>query len=107
MQDRAADLARYRHNQYKHLSEASSAASLDRSIAALNAATEGLPADRMRLHICWGNYEGHTTHDIPLANIVDITLKASAAGAQHQAANPRHEHEWEDLKAIASPTTRC
>jgi 5-methyltetrahydropteroyltriglutamate--homocysteine methyltransferase len=97
------DLGSCRHNQYRHLSEDQFRRIADRNIAALNAATAGLPPDRMRLHICWGNYEGPHTHDIPLANIVDIALKARPQGLSIEAANPRHEHEWEDLKAIKLP----
>ncbi len=82
----------------------SAAAIADRNIAALNAATAGLPADRMRLHICWGNYEGPHTHDIPLASIIDIALKARPQGLVHRGRQLRaHEHEWEDLKAISIP----
>ncbi|HEY1798236.1 MAG TPA: cobalamin-independent methionine synthase II family protein [Stellaceae bacterium] len=97
------DLGSCRHNQYRHLTEDQFRRIADRNIAALNAATEGLPADRMRLHICWGNYEGPHTHDIPLANIIDIALKARPQALSIEAANPRHEHEWEDLKAIRIP----
>ena len=75
----------------------------DRNVAALNAAVATLPADRMRLHICWGNYEGPHTHDIPLAKIIDICFKARPAGSSFEAANPRHEHEWEDLKQTRIP----
>ncbi len=97
------DLGSCRHNQYRHLSDAEFRRIAERNIAALNAATEGLPADRMRLHICWGNYEGPHTHDIALADIIDIALKARPQGLSIEAANPRHEHEWEDLAAIRIP----
>ena len=97
------DLGSCRHNQYRHLSDAEFRRIADRNIAALNAATEGLPPDRMRLHICWGNYEGPHTHDIALKDIIDIALKARPQGLSIEAANPRHEHEWEDLKAIRIP----
>ena len=97
------DLGSCRHNQYRHLSDAEFRRIADRNIAALNAATEGLASDRMRLHICWGNYEGPHTHDIALKDIIDIALKARPQGLSIEAANPRHEHEWEDLKAIRIP----
>jgi 5-methyltetrahydropteroyltriglutamate--homocysteine methyltransferase len=97
------DLGSCRHNQYRHLSDAEFRRIAARNIAALNAATEGLPPDRMRLHICWGNYEGPHTHDIALADIIDIALKARPQGLSIEAANPRHEHEWEDLAAIRIP----
>ena len=97
------DLGSCRHNQYRHLSDTEFRRIAQRNIAALNAATEGLPPDRMRLHICWGNYEGPHTHDIALKDIIDIALKARPQGLSIEAANPRHEHEWEDLAAIQIP----
>ncbi len=60
----------------------------ERNIAALNAATEGLPADRMRLHICWGNYEGPHTHDLPLLEDHRHRLQGAAAGDQHRGRQP-------------------
>ena len=74
-----------------------------RNIAALNAATEGLPADRMRLHICWGNYPGPHTFDLPLTQIIDLAFEARPQALSIEAANPRHDHEWEDLKEIKIP----
>ena len=72
----APDLASARNNQYRHLTDDEFRKIAERNIAALNAATEGLPADRMRLHICWGNYEGPHTHDLPLTKIIDLAFKA-------------------------------
>jgi len=97
------DLGSCRHNQYRHLSDDQFRRIAGRNIAALNAATAGLPPDRMRLHICWGNYEGPHTHDIALKDIIDIALGARPQGLSIEAANPRHEHEWEDLKAMRIP----
>ena len=57
----------------------------------------------MRLHICWGNYEGPHTHDLPLLKIIDIAFKARPQAISIEAANPRHDHEWEDLKEINIP----
>ena len=57
----------------------------------------------MRLHICWGNYEGPHTHDLPLMKIIDIAFKARVQALSIEAANPRHDHEWEDLKSIKIP----
>jgi 5-methyltetrahydropteroyltriglutamate--homocysteine methyltransferase len=48
----------------------------------------------MRLHLCWGNYEGPHHHDVPLRDIIDLVLRARPAGLSFEAANPRHEHEW-------------
>jgi 5-methyltetrahydropteroyltriglutamate--homocysteine methyltransferase len=66
-----------------------------RHIEALNAATVGIPPERMRLHLCWGNYEGPHHHDVPLADIIDLVYAARPAGISIEGANPRHEHEWE------------
>jgi 5-methyltetrahydropteroyltriglutamate--homocysteine methyltransferase len=57
----------------------------------------------MRLHICWGNYEGPHTHDIPLATVFDTAMRARPSGFLFEAANPRHAHEWEDLKGAKIP----
>jgi 5-methyltetrahydropteroyltriglutamate--homocysteine methyltransferase len=100
----APDLASARNNQYRHLTDDEFRKNIaERNIAALNAATEGLPADRMRLHICWGNYEGPHTHDLPVTKIIDIAFKARPQAISIEAANPRHDHEWEDLKEIKIP----
>ena len=99
----APDLGSARNNQYRHLSDDEFRKIAERNIAALNAATEGLPADRMRLHICWGNYEGPHTHDLPVTKIIDIAFKARPQAISIEAANPRHDHEWEDLKEIDIP----
>jgi 5-methyltetrahydropteroyltriglutamate--homocysteine methyltransferase len=100
----APDLGSARNNQYRHLTDEEFRSKIaERNIAALNAAIEGLPADRMRLHICWGNYEGPHTHDLPLLKIIDIAFKARVQALSIEAANPRHDHEWEDLKSIKIP----
>jgi 5-methyltetrahydropteroyltriglutamate--homocysteine methyltransferase len=99
----APDLASARNNQYRHLSDDEFRKIAERNIAALNAATEGLPADRMRLHICWGNYEGPHTHDLPVTKIIDIACKARPQAISIEAANPRHDHEWEDLIGVDIP----
>ena len=103
----APDLASARNNQYRHLTDDEFRKTIaERNIAALNAATEGLPADRMRLHICWGNYEGPHTHDLPVTKIIDIAFKARPQAISIEAANPRHDHEWEDLKEIDIPADK-
>jgi len=97
------DLGSCRNNQYRDLTDDQFRKIAERNIAALNAATKGLPADRMRLHICWGNYEGPHTHDLPLLKIIDIAFKGSPQAISIEAANPRHDHEWEDLQTIKIP----
>jgi 5-methyltetrahydropteroyltriglutamate--homocysteine methyltransferase len=73
------------------------------SIDAVNTAVANIPADKMRLHICWGNYVGPHHHDIPLRDILQQVLKAKPAGLSIEAANPRHEHEWEVFQDIKLP----
>jgi 5-methyltetrahydropteroyltriglutamate--homocysteine methyltransferase len=99
----APDLASARNNQHRDLTDDQFRKIAERNIAAINAATEGLPADRMRLHICWGNYEGPHTHDLPLLKIIDLAFKARPQAISIEAANPRHDHEWEDLADIDIP----
>jgi 5-methyltetrahydropteroyltriglutamate--homocysteine methyltransferase len=95
------DLAMGRHIQYAALStdEFRKAAALH--IEALNHALRNIPADRARLHLCWGNYEGPHHCDVPLRDIIDVIFTAKPAGLSFEAANPRHAHEWavfEDVK---------
>jgi 5-methyltetrahydropteroyltriglutamate--homocysteine methyltransferase len=98
------DLGSARNNQYRDLTDDEFRNKIaERNIAALNGAIAGLPADRVRLHICWGNYEGPHTHDLPLTKIIDIAFKARVQGFSIEAANPRHDHEWEDLKSVMIP----
>jgi len=100
----APDLGSARNNQYRHLSDDEFRSKIaERNIAALNAAIAGLPAGQMRLHICWGNYEGPHTYDLPLLKIIDIAFKARVGAISIEAANPRHDHEWEDLKTVQVP----
>jgi 5-methyltetrahydropteroyltriglutamate--homocysteine methyltransferase len=72
-------------------------------VAAINHALGDLPADRVRLHLCWGNYEGPHTRDIPLEQIFDIVLQAQADAFSFEGANPRHEHEWKVFERIKLP----
>ena len=88
------DLAMSRHTGYQDLEEADFLRIAEANVEALNAATAGIPPETMRMHVCWGNYEGPHDHDIPLERIVDIILRARPATILFEAANPRHEHEW-------------
>ena len=97
------DLGSCRNNQYRDLTDDQFRKIAERNIAALNAATEGLPAEKMRLHICWGNYEGPHSFDLPLLKIIDIAFKGRPQAISIEAANPRHDHEWEDLQTIKIP----
>jgi len=70
-------------------------------LAAIDHAIRDIPSEAVRLHICWGNYEGPHNHDVPLDAFLDLVLQAKPDGISFEAANPRHEHEWalfEDVK---------
>lgn len=88
------DLAMSKHTGYQEMDEPTFLKTIAANVEALNAATANIAADRMRMHICWGNYEGPHDHDIALEKIIDIILKARPATILFEAANPRHEHEW-------------
>ncbi|MBB3860613.1 5-methyltetrahydropteroyltriglutamate--homocysteine methyltransferase [Novosphingobium hassiacum] len=88
------DLAMSRHTGYQDATEAEFLKIAEANVEALNAATANIPPEKMRMHICWGNYEGPHDHDIPLERVIDIVLKARPATVLFEAANPRHEHEW-------------
>lgn len=100
------DLAMSRHTGYQDMDEASFLRVVDANVAALNAATAQLPADRLRLHICWGNYEGPHDHDIPLEKVIGAVLRARPATLLFEAANPRHEHEWIVWRDAAIPSDK-
>ena len=88
------DLAMSSHTGYQDASEEEFLKIAAANVEALNAATEGLPSDRMRMHLCWGNYEGPHDHDIPLEKVIDIVLAARPRTILFESANPCHEHEW-------------
>jgi len=88
------DLAMSRHTGYQDLSEEEFLKVAAANVEALNAATANIPSDRMRMHVCWGNYEGPHDHDIALEKVIDIVLRARPGIVLFEAANPRHEHEW-------------
>ena len=72
---------------------------LEHQIDILNHAIEGLPADRIRYHVCWGSWPGPHVSDVPLKDIVDVVLKARVGALVIEGANPRHEHEWQVWKS--------
>jgi len=88
------DLAMSRHTGYQEMDEATFLRTIAANVEALNAATANIPPEKMRMHVCWGNYEGPHDHDIPLERIIDIVVNARPATVLFEAANPRHEHEW-------------
>ncbi len=97
------DLAMGRHIQFADLSLDEFRKMARRHVEALNHALAGVPPDRSRLHLCWGNYEGPHHYDVPLADIIDIVFTARPSGISFEAANPRHAHEWKLFEDVRLP----
>ncbi len=97
------DLASGRNNQFQHLALKDFQRVAAMHVEALNHAVAGLPPERMRLHICWGNYEGPHHRDVALRDIIHIILGARPAGLSLEAANPRHAHEWSVFEEVKLP----
>ncbi len=97
------DLAMSRHIWFPDLSLADFRKRIAMHVEALNHATAAIPPESMRMHLCWGNYEGPHHYDVPLADIIDIVLKARPATISLEAANPRHEHEWQLFETVKLP----
>ena len=97
------DLGLGRHMMFKRLPEEEYLQRVNENVDALNHALRNIPADRVRMHVCWGNYEGPHTHDAPLATVLKVALRAKPQGLLFEAANPRHAHEWEDLADLPIP----
>lgn len=88
------DLGLGRHMMFKGQPVERYQAVAERHVEVLNHATRNIPPERMRLHICWGNYEGPHHHDAPMSVVLPIALKARPQALLFEAANPRHAHEW-------------
>jgi 5-methyltetrahydropteroyltriglutamate--homocysteine methyltransferase len=97
------DLAMGRHIAFRGASEAEFLRNARLQVEALNHALANVPADRVRLHLCWGNYEGPHHHDIPLERIIDLVLAVNAQAILFEGANPRHAHEWTVWQAARVP----
>ncbi len=97
------DLAMGRHIQYADLDLVGFRKCAQLHVAALNHAVANIPAEQLRMHLCWGNYEGPHHHDVPLADIVDIVFSAKPCAISLEAANPRHAHEWTVFERVKLP----
>src|SRR5579864_2547034 len=97
------DLAMSRHTAFQDLSEPDFLRRAAFHAEALNHALGNIPPAMVRIHVCWGNYEGPHTHDIALAKIVKIVLGVKAQAIAIEAANPRHEHEWAVWRELKLP----
>ena len=97
------DLALSRHMIYKNISEQDFLKRANKHVEVLNKSLENIDPSQVRMHICWGNYEGPHTHDIGLNKIIDIAFKANVSKYLIESANPRHAHEWEVFESIKLP----
>jgi 5-methyltetrahydropteroyltriglutamate--homocysteine methyltransferase len=97
------DLAMSRQSQFLHLSLEDFRRRIARHVEVLNEATKNIPPEQMRLHLCWGNYEGPHHLDVPMKDIVDIVLKTTAYSISFEGANPRHAHEWNVWQDVKLP----
>ena len=91
------DLAMDRSMFYRDLTDTQFVAAAEMHVAALNKAIEGIPRDRVRLHCCWGNWDGPHIYDVPLERILPVLYQANVGGLSIEFANPRHQHEYQAL----------
>jgi 5-methyltetrahydropteroyltriglutamate--homocysteine methyltransferase len=97
------DLAMGRHTQFRDLDLGGFRERMELNIEALNRALVNIPAGKVRMHLCWGNYPGPHHFDVPLQDIVDVVWKAKPHAVQFEAANPRHGHEWVLFETVKVP----
>ena len=100
------DLAMGRHLAFPDLSNAEFLKIAEANVEALNHALRDIPPDRIRMHLCWGNYEGPHHRDIPLREILPTVLRARPQALSFEGANPRHEHEWVVFREVRLPEDR-
>jgi 5-methyltetrahydropteroyltriglutamate--homocysteine methyltransferase len=98
----APDMAMGRHTMYRNRTEDEFVGLAARHIEVLNHALRNVPADRVRMHVCWGNYEGPHTHDVPLEKLLPVVMKARPQAILFEGANPRHAHEWQVFRDMAA-----
>jgi 5-methyltetrahydropteroyltriglutamate--homocysteine methyltransferase len=97
------DLAMSRHLAFAELTTAQFVKIAEANVEALNHALRDIPPDRLRMHLCWGNYEGPHHRDVPLRDILPVVLKARPHAISLEGANPRHEHEWAVFRDVKLP----
>ena len=100
------DLALARHMNYKDLSEKEFLIRAEKQVEAINNSLKNVPYDNTRMHVCWGNYEGPHTHDIPLVKILPLILKTNVKYILIESSNPRHAHEWRVFDEIKLPKNK-
>ena len=100
------DLALARHMTFKNVSDEEFLVRAEKQIECLNEAIKDIDSTKLRIHICWGNYEGPHIHDIGLEKILPIALKANVQTYLIEASNPRHAHEWKVFENIKLPNDK-
>jgi 5-methyltetrahydropteroyltriglutamate--homocysteine methyltransferase len=78
-----------------------------RHVELVNHALEGIPEERVRYHLCWGSWEGPHSADLPLHGVIDLLMRVKASQYSFEAANPQHEHEWQDWRNVKLPPGRA
>ncbi len=99
----APDLGMGRHTMYRHASVDEYLERAARHVEVLNHALRNIAADRVRMHVCWGNYEGPHHHDVPMEQLLPVVIKAKPQALLFEAANPRHAHEWTVFRDTGLP----
>jgi 5-methyltetrahydropteroyltriglutamate--homocysteine methyltransferase len=97
------DLAMGRHIQFHDADLKTFRKAAELNIEVMNHATKNIPPEQLRMHVCWGNYEGPHHYDVPLADVIDLVFKARASYISFEAANPRHAHEWTLFETVKLP----
>jgi 5-methyltetrahydropteroyltriglutamate--homocysteine methyltransferase len=97
------DLAMGRHIQYWNVDLKTFRKAAEMHIAAMNHALANIPPEQLRIHVCWGNYEGPHHYDVPLADVIDLVFTARPNSISFEAANPRHAHEWTVFEKVKLP----
>jgi 5-methyltetrahydropteroyltriglutamate--homocysteine methyltransferase len=100
------DLAMGRHSAYAGMDLDEFRRTIAVNIEALNHAVRNIPADQLRMHLCWGNYPGPHHHDVPMADIMDLVWQAKPQTVLFEGANPRHAHEWKVLAHVGVPADK-
>ena len=97
------DLAMEKHIRYHDVDLKTFRKAAQLNIEALNHAVANIPPEQLRIHVCWGNYEGPHHYDVPLAEMIDLVFTARASYISFEAANPRHAHEWTLFETVKLP----
>ncbi|MFS0894268.1 cobalamin-independent methionine synthase II family protein [Microbacterium sp. 179-I 3D3 NHS] len=95
------DLGLGRHMMFKDRTDEEYLVLIERHVEVLNHALRNIPADRVRMHVCWGNYEGPHHRDVEMRTILPVLVKAKPRGLLFETSNPRHQHDWQAFRDLA------